>query len=123
MDNGNLRDDISGMSRSMIENPMDHSYISNNIMNASVISTVSKYDVNGNRIPKQKYDENGKRIHRHHNRDKDGNKIKTKREDNRKSMNASMISDVSAITAYDANGNRLHRAKFDENGKRIHRHH
>lgn len=106
MDNGNIRDDISGMSRSMIENPMDNSYMSNNrsAMNASMISAVSKYDVNGNRMPKQKYDENGKRIHRHHNKDKDGNKIKTKREDNRKSMNASVISDVSAITAYDANG-------------------
>lgn len=68
-------------------------------MNASMISAVSKYDVNGVRIPKQKYDENGKRIHRHHNKDKDGNKIKTKRQGN---MNASMISDVSAITAYDA---------------------
>jgi len=38
-------------------------------------------------------------------------------------MNASMISDASAITAYDAVGKKLHRAKFDENGKRIHRHH
>jgi len=34
-----------------------------------------------------------------------------------------MISDISAITAYDAKGQKLHRAKFDENGKRIHRHH
>ena len=34
-----------------------------------------------------------------------------------------MISDASAITAYDAVGKKLHRAKFDENGKRIHRHH
>lgn len=38
-------------------------------------------------------------------------------------MNASIISDVSAITAYDVKGQKLHRAKFDEDGKRIHRHH
>ena len=34
-----------------------------------------------------------------------------------------MISDVSAITAYDRNGNKLKKPKYDENGKRIHRHH
>jgi len=34
-----------------------------------------------------------------------------------------MISDVSAITAFDVNGKKLHRAKYDENGKKIHRHH
>jgi len=34
-----------------------------------------------------------------------------------------MISDMSAITAYDRKGNKLHKPKYDENGKRIHRHH
>ena len=99
-------------------------------MNASIISDVSAltaYDAKGQKLHRAKFDENGKRIHRHHQYDKDGNRIHRKRTDaaadDQSNFNASVISDVSAITAYDASGKKLHRAKYDENGKRIHRHH
>ena len=91
----------------------------------SDVSAITAYDASGKKLHRAKYDENGKRIHRHHQYDKDGKKVHRKRVDgdDQSNMNASMISDVSAITAYDVKGNKLSKPKYDENGKRIHRHH
>lgn len=72
----------------------------------SDLSAITAYDAKGAKLHRAKFDENGKRIHKHHQYDKDGNKIHRKRkdaaDDDRSNFNASMISDVSAITAYDA---------------------
>ena len=93
----------------------------------SDVSAITAYDASGKKLHRAKYDENGKRIHRHHQYDADGNRIHRKRRDaqadDQSNFNASVISDVSAITAYDRNGNKLKKPKYDEDGKRIHRHH
>ena len=95
----------------------------------SDVSAITAYDRKGNKLHKPKYDENGKRIHRHHQYDANGNKVKGKRADagadDRSTFNASMISDISDVSAlFGKDGERRggYQPRYDAEGIKIQRH-